>query len=108
VVNNKTTKQPTFPGWLFYLQEIILNPTKKSFNLLASNFQSIKAVLGQKTGFYNTPSFIVGDPISVPHLFTKKEDIEISERFFWKLSTYQEPKNIFQIPQEMLPLKGST
>jgi uncharacterized protein (TIGR02757 family) len=27
---------------------------------------------------YNRPEFITSDPISVPHLFTKKEDIEIS------------------------------
>jgi uncharacterized protein (TIGR02757 family) len=27
---------------------------------------------------YNTPDFITNDPISIPHMFTKKEDIEIS------------------------------
>lgn len=27
---------------------------------------------------YNRPDFITSDPISIPHLFTKKEDIEIS------------------------------
>ncbi|MGE0638319.1 MAG: TIGR02757 family protein [Bacteroidia bacterium] len=27
---------------------------------------------------YNRPEFITSDPISIPHLFTKKEDIEIS------------------------------
>lgn len=27
---------------------------------------------------YNVPGFIASDPISVPHLFTRKEDIEIS------------------------------
>jgi uncharacterized protein (TIGR02757 family) len=27
---------------------------------------------------YNTPEFIPSDPISVPHLFTKKQDIEIA------------------------------
>ena len=26
---------------------------------------------------YNTPNFIINDPISIPHKFTKKEDIEI-------------------------------
>ena len=26
---------------------------------------------------YNTSNFIINDPISIPHKFTKKEDIEI-------------------------------
>ena len=30
---------------------------------------------------YNRPSFIEDDPISIPHLFTKKQDIEIAG--FW-------------------------
>ncbi len=29
-------------------------------------------------GLYNQPTFIQGDPISIPHQFTRKEDIEIS------------------------------
>lgn len=35
-------------------------------------------LLEVKAGFYNRPSFIEDDPISVPHRFRKKEDIEIS------------------------------
>lgn len=38
----------------------------------------LKDFLDSKVGFYNSPDFIVGDPISVPHTFSKKEDIEIS------------------------------
>lgn len=34
--------------------------------------------LNQKVEFYNQPSFILMDPISVPHQFDKKEDIEIA------------------------------
>lgn len=34
--------------------------------------------LEEKVGFYNNPEFIETDPISIPHLFTKKEDIEIA------------------------------
>jgi dihydroorotase len=30
---------------------------------------------------YNHPSFIEQDPISVPHLFTRKQDIEIAGLF---------------------------
>src|ERR1039457_4564697 len=38
----------------------------------------LKEFLDQKFLEFNTPRFIDKDPISVPHQFTKKEDIEIS------------------------------
>ena len=38
----------------------------------------IRDLLEARADFYNRPEFIESDPISVPHLFTKKEDIEIS------------------------------
>jgi len=41
----------------------------------------IKSLLDQKTVQYNNPDFILSDPISIPHLFTKKEDIEIAGFF---------------------------
>ena len=41
----------------------------------------LKKYLGQKVDLYNQPSFIKDDPISVPHLFTKKQDIEIAGFF---------------------------
>jgi len=34
--------------------------------------------LDEKADLYNQPSFIALDPISIPHRFSKKEDIEIS------------------------------
>lgn len=34
--------------------------------------------LERKVKEYNTPEFIAADPISIPHRFTKKEDIEIA------------------------------
>ncbi len=34
--------------------------------------------LEEKHDLYNRPDFIKADPISIPHLFTKKEDIEIA------------------------------
>ncbi len=40
--------------------------------------EEIKSLLNQKYKEYNTPNFVVSDPISIPHMFTKKEDIEIS------------------------------
>ncbi len=38
----------------------------------------LKEFLDEKVELYNRPSFIEHDPISIPHLYTKKEDIEIA------------------------------
>lgn len=41
----------------------------------------LKNLLDEKVRLYNQPSFIDRDPISVPHRFTNKPDIEISGLF---------------------------
>lgn len=38
----------------------------------------LKEFLDEKVELYNRPAFIESDPISIPHRFSKKEDIEIS------------------------------
>jgi uncharacterized protein (TIGR02757 family) len=38
----------------------------------------LKEFLDEKVEQYNRPSFIEHDPISIPHLYTNKEDIEIA------------------------------
>lgn len=38
----------------------------------------IVALLKEKATFYNRPTFIEDDPLCIPHLFNKKEDIEIA------------------------------
>jgi len=43
--------------------------------------QDLKAFLDDKVAQYNRPDFIKNDPISIPHLFTQKQDIEIMG--FW-------------------------
>jgi uncharacterized protein (TIGR02757 family) len=40
--------------------------------------QDLKGFLDEKVAEYNRPDFITLDPISIPHRFSKKEDIEIS------------------------------
>ena len=42
---------------------------------------SLKDFLDTKADFYNRPSFIERDPISIPHRFSRKQDIEIMG--FW-------------------------
>jgi uncharacterized protein (TIGR02757 family) len=50
--------------------------------LSVKNEQDIlKTFLDNKIELYNNPSFIKYDPISIPHLFTKKQDIEIAGFF---------------------------
>ena len=41
------------------------------------NKVELKEFLDKKVDQYNTKDFIESDPISIPHLFSKKEDIEI-------------------------------
>lgn len=41
----------------------------------------LKIFLDEKAEQYNQPSFIISDPISVPHGFSKKQDIEIAALF---------------------------
>ena len=40
--------------------------------------EEIKEFLDEKVELYNRPSFIEPDPISIPHRYSKKEDIEIA------------------------------
>jgi uncharacterized protein (TIGR02757 family) len=40
--------------------------------------KNLKTFLDVKAELYNRPDFIADDPISIPHRFSKKEDIEIS------------------------------
>lgn len=46
-----------------------------------SNEEELKSFLDKKVKQYNQPGFIENDPICIPHLFTKKQDIEIMG--FW-------------------------
>ncbi|MGM0635873.1 MAG: TIGR02757 family protein [Bacteroidota bacterium] len=42
------------------------------------DWPTLKSFLDEKVSLYNQPKFIATDPISIPHLFSKKEDIEIA------------------------------
>jgi uncharacterized protein (TIGR02757 family) len=44
-------------------------------------FHELKGLLDQREALYNRPAFIENDPISVPHRFRKKQDIEIAALF---------------------------
>lgn len=42
---------------------------------------ALKIYLDNKVKEFNTPDFIAEDPVSIPHLFSKKQDIEIAGFF---------------------------
>ncbi len=47
----------------------------------AASFEELKAFLDLKVDQFNQPNFIDNDPISIPHQYSKKQDIEITA--FW-------------------------
>ncbi|MCC9138615.1 TIGR02757 family protein [Pontibacter silvestris] len=57
------------------------------------SFASIKALLDDRVEQYNKPVFIPNDPVSIPHRFTKKQDIEISG-FFAAILAWGQRKTI--------------
>jgi uncharacterized protein (TIGR02757 family) len=63
--------------------------------------QGIKDFLEEKVGLYNRPNFIELDPISIPHRFTKKQDIEIAG-FFAAILAWGQRKTILNKCNELL------
>jgi uncharacterized protein (TIGR02757 family) len=48
---------------------------------MEEKLRRLKKLLDEKVRLYNQPSFISGDPICIPHSFTKRQDIEIAGLF---------------------------
>ena len=63
----------------------------------------LKDFLDRKAEEYNQPSFVPHDPVSVPHLFTKKQDIEISG-FFASIFAWGNRTTIIQKSTELMRL----
>lgn len=59
--------------------------------------------LNQKYHQYNQPSFIKDDPISIPHLFSKKQDIEIAG-FFAAIFSWGNRTTIIRKSKELMEL----
>ena len=64
------TLNPKFP-----VENGKMNPASRPPKL---SHGRIKNFLEEKTALYNSAEFIRTDPVSIPHLFSKKEDIEIA------------------------------
>jgi uncharacterized protein (TIGR02757 family) len=67
------------------------------------NQQQLKIFLDKKVGEYNTIEFIEDDPISIPHRFTKKQDIEIAA-FFAAIFAWGQRKTIINKCNELIEL----
>lgn len=67
------------------------------------NRDQIKQFLDKKVDYYNQPSFIPADPISIPHRFTKKQDIEIAG-FFAAIFAWGNRTTIIRKTSELLSL----
>lgn len=62
---------------------------------------AIKLLLDQKVKQYNHIDFIEKDPISIPHLFTKQQDIELAA-FFAAIFAWGNRTTIIQKSKELL------
>ena len=63
----------------------------------------VKQFLESKTTEYNRPAFIAEDPISIPHSFSRKEDIEISG-FLTALISWGRRSAILKSAQKLMQL----
>ncbi len=65
--------------------------------------QGLKDFLDEKVAQYNQPGFITHDPISIPHRFSKPQDIEISG-FFAAILAWGQRKTIINKCLELFQL----
>jgi uncharacterized protein (TIGR02757 family) len=63
----------------------------------------LKLFLNSKVILYNSPSFIKDDPISIPHSFSKKQDIEIAG-FFTAIFSWGNRTTIINKSKELMQL----
>jgi uncharacterized protein (TIGR02757 family) len=67
------------------------------------NTKKLKEFLDRKVDEFNQPSFIEHDPVSIPHLFTKKQDIEIAG-FFASIFSWGNRTSIINKSNELMKL----
>lgn len=67
----------------------------------------IKAFLEEKTERYNRPDFIHGDPISIPHAYSQKEDIEVAG-FFAATLSWGKRETIVSNARRLMQLMGNS
>jgi uncharacterized protein (TIGR02757 family) len=65
--------------------------------------KKLKLFLNNKVTEYNQPSFILPDPVCIPHLFSKKQDIEIAG-FFAAIFAWGNRTTIINKSKELMQL----
>ncbi len=81
----------------FFLQQTYIAPQNLSF------MSNLKTILEAKVKEFNQPNFIKDDPISIPHEFTKQQDIEIMG--FWSaMLAWGRRKTIINKSNELIQL----
>ena len=65
----------------------------------------LKVFLDEKVIQYNNPKFLETDPIQIPHLFTTKEDVEISA-FLTATIAWGNRKSIINNAHKLMELMG--
>lgn len=65
--------------------------------------RELKDFLDEKVALYNQPHFIAQDPIQIPHLFQKKEDIEIAA-FLTAIISWGNRKSIINNAKKLMQL----
>ena len=71
------------------------------------NISELKEFLDEKVELYNNPKFIESDPVQIPHLFSRKEDIEIAG-FLSATISWGNRKMIIQNSHKMMNLMGNS
>jgi uncharacterized protein (TIGR02757 family) len=71
------------------------------------NKADLKKFLDEKSDTYNNSNFIESDPISIPHLYSKKEDIEISG-FLTATISWGNRKMIIRNAKRMMEFLGNS
>lgn len=64
---------------------------------------NLEAFLNAKAAYYEQPAFIADDPISIPHQFSRKQDIEIAG-FFAAILAWGNRKSIINSCKRLLQL----
>lgn len=68
---------------------------------------TLKRFLDRKVDEYNQPSFILTDPVCIPHAFTKKQDIEIAG-FFAAIFAWGNRTSIIKKSKELMQLMDNS
>ena len=78
---------------------------QKNFSKISN--KQLKEFLDEKAAFYEQPKFIVSDPVQIPHLFSQKEDIEISG-FLTATISWGNRKSILKNAHKLMALLGNS